>query len=91
MIYGKMKSSVDKLPDMLKLLSKKECSPNRIAQEIGSDVRTVHKLLDASSSIGIVACKSVEIEGRTYQACGLTQEFKDIFNKRRQKKWIKKY
>ena len=83
MYYVKMKSSVDKLPAMLRLLSKKECSPNKIAQKIGSDVRTVDRMLSATSEIGIVGCKSFNIAGRIYRSCGLTPEFKRIYNKRR--------
>lgn len=76
-----MKSSIEKLPDMIKLLKNREASPNKIATEINADRRTVDKLLKATTEIGMVGCKSMEIEGREYRVCSLTPRFKEMLER----------
>lgn len=76
-----MKSSIEKLPDMIKLLKNREASPNKIAMEINADRRTVDKLLKATTEIGMVGCKSMEIEGREYRVCSLTPRFKEMLER----------
>ena len=72
-----MKSSIEKLPEMIKLLKRREeVSPNKNAIEINADRRTVDKLLKISSEMGFVGCKAMKIEGREYRVCGLTPKFK---------------
>ena len=80
-----MKSSVEKIPRMLELLSRKECSPNNIAKKIDSDIRTVNRLLDVTTEMGIVKCESLEVEGRKYRACRLDPEYHKIYKNRRYK------
>lgn len=73
-----MKSSIKKLPEMIEFLKKEEATPNRIAKELNSDRRTVEKMLDSTTEMKIVGCRSMEISGRKYRVCGLTPEYKKI-------------
>lgn len=68
--------SIDKFPELIKLLRKKAYSPTRIAQEIKSDKRTVNKMLNVGRKLNITACKSIKIEGRRYRVCKLNPKFK---------------
>ena len=68
--------SIDKFPELIKLLRKKAYSPTRIAQEIKSDKRTVNKMLEVGSKLNITSCKSIKIEDKKYRVCRLTPEFK---------------
>jgi predicted transcriptional regulator len=71
-----MKSSIDKLPELVDLLKKEDVTPNKIAMQLKSDRRTVDRMLAITTEMNIIGCKSMEISGRNYRVCGLTPEFK---------------
>ena len=73
----KMKS-IDKLPKLINLLKRKQCSPTKISKELNSDKRTVDKMLEVTNKLSITSCKSIKIEGREYRSCGITPEFRKI-------------
>jgi len=75
--------SVGKLPKVIKLLNRKQnISPSRIAREIGSDRRTVEKVLKAGMDTGIIKCNRVKIGNKTYSACGLDPSFAKLYRKK---------
>lgn len=71
-----MKSSIEKLPEMINFLREREASPSRIATELNADRRTVDKLLENTIKLGLVGCNSMNIESREYRVCTLTPKFK---------------
>ena len=71
-------ASIDKFPELVQLLRRKECSPTKIAREINSDKRTVNKMLEVGNKLNITVCKSLRIDKREYKACTLSPEFKKI-------------
>ena len=75
-----MNSSIEKLPRMIRILRRNELSPNKIAQQLNSDRRTVERMLNTAIEMQIVGCKSMRIEGRNYRVCGLTPNFKKFLN-----------
>lgn len=76
--------SVDKLPKVVEVLRKEiKASPSKIASEIHSDRRTVDRILNAATDLGIVDCNKLEVSGRTYQVCQLTSEFKRLLESRK--------
>jgi predicted transcriptional regulator len=76
--------SVEKLPKVVELLRKEsKASPSKIAEEIGSDRRTVEKILNVATDLGIVSCTKIEVSGRRYQACELNPAYKQIMRRRK--------
>ncbi len=76
--------SVDKLPKVIQVLRKEsKASPSRIATEIGSDRRTVDRILNVATNLGMIDCDKIEVSGRTYQACQLSSDFKRFLEKRK--------
>jgi len=76
--------SVNKLPKVIQILKKEaKASPSRIAVEIGSDRRTVGRILNVASDLGMIDCDKIEISGRTYQTCQLSSEFKRFMEQRK--------
>ncbi|MDG6941431.1 MAG: hypothetical protein JRN34_00695 [Nitrososphaerota archaeon] len=74
--------SVEKLPKVVELLRKEsKASPSKIAEEIGSDRRTVEKILNVATDLGIVSCTKIEVSGRTYQVCELNSAYKQILER----------
>ena len=76
--------SVDKLPKVIQVLRKQnKASPSKIATEIGSDRRTVGRILNVATNLGMIDCDKIEISGRTYQACQLSSDYKRLLEKRK--------
>ena len=74
--------SVEKLRKVVKMLKKEGgASPTRIASKVGSDRRTVNKILEEGTRMKMIECDTVEISGRRYASCKLTQEYKKILEK----------
>lgn len=71
-------TSINKLPELINLLKKKECSPTMISKELNSDKRTVDKMLNVTNKLNMTFCKAITIEDREYRSCSLTPEFKRI-------------
>ncbi len=77
-------TSVDKLPKVVDFLRKEDrASLSKIASEIGSDRRTVDRILNVANNLGIITCDKLEISGRTYQVCQLDSEFKQLLENKR--------
>jgi len=71
--------SVEKLSKLVKILEKEgKATPNKIATEIGSDRRTIQKVLNVATDLGIAKCETLEIGGRKYSACSLTPEYQKV-------------
>lgn len=78
---------VEKLQKIIEfLLEEDNVSPTQIASEIRSDRRTVNKILNTLSDIGIVEIKTIKLGLRKYASCKLTEDYKEIFKKRRNKR-----
>jgi len=76
--------SVDKLSKVIEFLKKEQtASLNQIAMTIGSDRRTVEKVLNVAENLKIISCKRLEMTGRTYKTCELNPDFKKILPKER--------
>lgn len=76
--------SVEKLPKVVEVLKKEtRASPSKIAAEIRSDRRTVEKILNVATDLGIVTCTKIEVSGRTFQACELNSAYKEILKRRK--------
>jgi GTP-sensing pleiotropic transcriptional regulator CodY len=75
--------SVEKLSKIVELLRKEaKVSPSQIAETIGSDRRTVDKVLNIAENLSIISCKRLEMAGRTYKTCELNPDFRRILQKR---------
>lgn len=71
-----MVKMTEKLPEVVKVLKKEvRASPSKIASEIGSDRRTVDKVLQAGMSLGILKCDKITMSGRVYSSYSLTPEY----------------
>ena len=71
--------SIEKLSKLVKVLEKEgRVSPTRLANEVGSDRRTIKKVLKVASDLGITSCENLEIGGRKYSACSLTHDYRKI-------------
>ena len=74
--------SVEKLRKVVEILKRDEgVSPTKIASEIGSDRRTVGKILEEGTKMKMIKCNIIEISGRQYASCKLTEEYKKILEK----------
>jgi predicted transcriptional regulator len=74
--------SIEKLPKVVEVLKKEaKVSPSKIAEEIGSDRRTVEKILNVATDLGIISCTKIEVSGRTFQSCELNSAYKQIMKK----------
>lgn len=75
---------MDKLPKIVEVLRKEtKASPSKLASQIHSDRRTVDRILNAATNLGIVDCNKLEVSGRTFQVCQLTPEFKRLIEARK--------
>lgn len=71
--------SVEKLSKVIRMLEKEgKASPNKIATKVGSDRRTIKKVLNVASDLGITQCEVLEVGGRKYSACSLTLGYQKI-------------
>jgi len=71
--------SVKKLPEVVRILEREgRATPNKIATELGSDRRTIQKILKSASELGIAQCEILKVGGRKYSACSLTPQFQKI-------------
>lgn len=69
----------EKIVQVIRLLEKEgNISPNQISVKLGSDRRTIGKILKAASELRLVKIESIEISGRKYSNCELTDEYKSI-------------
>lgn len=74
--------SAEKLRRVVDVLKKEgSASPTRIASKIRSDRRTVSKILEEGTKMKMIRCNTIEISGRRYASCMLTQEYKKILEK----------
>lgn len=79
--------SAKKLSKIVELLEKEpNASPSRIAESIGSDRRTVDKVLNVAVELNIISCNKLEISGRLYQTCELNPDFKKILENKKEVK-----
>jgi predicted transcriptional regulator len=79
--------SVEKLPKVVNMLKQKEtASVTKIAEEIGSDRRTVEKILNVASNLGIVKCNTLQMSGRKYQVCQLDSNYRKLLTEREPEK-----
>jgi predicted regulator of amino acid metabolism with ACT domain len=78
--------SVEKLSRIVELLRKEtNVSPSQIAETIGSDRRTVDKVLNIAEDLNIISCRKLEVSGRIYKTCELNPDFKRILQRRSEK------
>jgi len=71
--------SVEKLSKVIKILEKEgSASPNKIATEVGSDRRTIQKILDIATDLGIAKCEILKVGERKFSACSLTPKYQEI-------------
>ena len=69
----------EKIVQVIQLLEKEgNISPNQIACRLGSDRRTIAKILKSASELGLVKIDSIEISGRRYSNCKLTDRYKNM-------------
>jgi len=74
--------SVEKLRKVVEVLKKEDgLSPTRIASKIGSDRRTVSKILEEGTKMKMIRCNIIEMSGRRYASCKLTPEYKKMIEK----------
>jgi predicted transcriptional regulator len=79
--------SIEKLSKIVSLLEReKKASPSKIAESIGSDRRTVDKVLNVATELNIISCKKLEISGRIYQTCELNPDFKKVLKSKKEVK-----
>lgn len=68
--------SIEKLSKVVKILQEEgSASPNKIATKVGSDRRTIQKIMKVASNLGLVKCETFKVGERTYARCSLTPEY----------------
>lgn len=68
--------TIDKFPEMIKLLKNKKYAPTRIAKELKTDKRTVDKMIEAGKKLNILKCETVELSGKKFVGCTVSERFK---------------
>ncbi len=73
---------IEKLQKLIELLIKEEnISVTRIASVVGSDRRTINRILKSLSKLGLVEIKVLEMGERNYSSVSLTKEYKSLYIK----------
>jgi len=70
--------TIDKFPALVELLKNRKYSPTKIAKELEADKRTVDKMIEVGTKLNILTCESIEVSGRKFMSCTVSENFKKI-------------